>query len=165
MPWSPQQLAQRLQGLSEPWCVVGGWALDLWHGRQTRPHGDLEFAVLREHLPVFMARLSDLRFFAARQGVLTPCPAGAALPEAAQFWGLDPATRRWCVDLMVEPGTPDTWVFKRQADLTGARVDMVRGLEPTSANEEPGARVPHLCPAAVLLFKAKATRDKDEADF
>jgi len=28
-PWTPEQLAQRLKHVSRPWCVVGGWALDL----------------------------------------------------------------------------------------------------------------------------------------
>ena len=42
--WHPADLARRLHGLERPWCVVGGWALDLWHGRQTRDHEDLELA-------------------------------------------------------------------------------------------------------------------------
>ncbi|WP_425358733.1 nucleotidyltransferase domain-containing protein [Aminobacter aminovorans] len=39
--WHPTELARHLTGVSLPWCVVGGWALDLWHGHQTREHEDL----------------------------------------------------------------------------------------------------------------------------
>jgi hypothetical protein len=46
-PWHPRELAQRLEGMSKPWCIVGGWALDLWHGHETRAHEDIEFTVLR----------------------------------------------------------------------------------------------------------------------
>ena len=41
-----------------PWCVTGGWAIDLFVGRQTRAHGIVEVAIfrddqdrLRQHLP------------------------------------------------------------------------------------------------------------------
>lgn len=40
--WHPAELARRVAGISKPWCVVGGWALDLWHGKQTRYHEDFE---------------------------------------------------------------------------------------------------------------------------
>lgn len=32
---------------SLPWYVAGGWAVDLFLGRRTRPHEDIEVAVLR----------------------------------------------------------------------------------------------------------------------
>lgn len=43
--WRPEQAAERLHGVGVPWCVAAGWALDLFRGKQTRPHGDLELAV------------------------------------------------------------------------------------------------------------------------
>ncbi len=43
--WAPPQLAQLLRGVTAPWCVAAGWALDLFRGEQTREHEDLEIAV------------------------------------------------------------------------------------------------------------------------
>lgn len=43
--WRPEQVAGRLAGVSAPWCIAAGWALDLFRGRQSRPHSDLEIAV------------------------------------------------------------------------------------------------------------------------
>jgi hypothetical protein len=43
--WRPEEVAERLDGVSAPWCIVAGWALDLFRGEQSRPHGDLEIAV------------------------------------------------------------------------------------------------------------------------
>jgi putative ABC transport system permease protein len=37
-----------LQGLTCPWFVAGGWALDLFLGRVTRPHHDVDIALFRE---------------------------------------------------------------------------------------------------------------------
>jgi hypothetical protein len=44
-PWRPEDVTRRLAGVSAPWCVAAGWALDLFRGEQTREHGDLEIAV------------------------------------------------------------------------------------------------------------------------
>ena len=35
-----------MAGFPQPWWVAGGWALDLFLGRKTRPHADLEFSIL-----------------------------------------------------------------------------------------------------------------------
>jgi hypothetical protein len=46
-PWHPDDVAAQLAGVSANWCVAGGWALDLWLGRGTRNHHDLEIAIPR----------------------------------------------------------------------------------------------------------------------
>lgn len=73
-----------------------------------------------------------------------------------QIWCLDEAAGCWRVDMMIDRGPQDLWVYKRNPAISAPRADMVR----TSA-----AGVPYLAPAAVLLFKAKYRRDRDEADF
>ena len=175
--WHPHELAQRLQGLSQPWCVVGGWALDLWHGQLTRPHEDLEFTVLRRDLPVFCQRMRDLglALYTAHSGVLTLLAHGAQdeqgrqghgavgeLPASgvAQIWCWDAAANCWRVDMMIEEGTPSTWVYKRSPGLTRPRHEAV-----WHGALGDGPRFPHLSPSAVLLFKAKQLREKDQADF
>ena len=156
--WTPNDLAQRLGETSADWYVVGGWALDLWHGTQTREHEDLEFSVLPEDVSYFRDTLAELVFFTVRDGVVEHLPA-AETPAAdiTQLWGGDLAERCWRVDMMVETqGTRDTWVYKRAPSLRRYRAEMIRKTE---------NGVPYLCPAAVLLFKAKHRREKDERDF
>jgi hypothetical protein len=67
-PWRPDEAASRLAGVEAPWCVAGGWALDLWRGKETRSHADLEIAILRPQFWVFRARLRDFKFFAVGSG-------------------------------------------------------------------------------------------------
>jgi hypothetical protein len=155
--WHPRELAQRLAGISRPWCVVGGWALDLWHGRQTRDHGDLEFTVLREDIAVFRAALPGMNFYTVGNGIVEYLASDASPPAGiSQVWCEDIVERCWRVDMMIEPGTPETWVYKREPEITRPRSEMV-------AQTPDG--VAYLKPAAILLFKAKYQRDKDEADF
>ena len=71
--WTPEELSQRLRQVSRPWSVVGGWALDLWLGRQTRDHGDLEFTVLRDDFLLFRQALAPLQFYTVRDGTFAFC--------------------------------------------------------------------------------------------
>jgi hypothetical protein len=155
--WHPLELTSRLASISAPWCIVGGWALDLWHGAQTRDHDDLEFTVLREDTGIFREALQGLDFYTAGSGVVKPLPHGAEPPaDIVQIWCLDSIERCWRVDMMIEPGTRQTWVCKRDPNILGPRHEFVYA---TSEG------IPYLAPAPILLFKAKYQRAKDEADF
>lgn len=155
--WAPDQLFEHLRGINAHWYIVGGWALDLWHGQQTRAHDDLEFAVLPKDARQVMAGLSSLAFFAAQNGALN-YQAGdqALLGDVWQYWGADMRARAWRVDMMLERGTPYVWRYKRAPDLCQARACAVR---------QTLDGIPYLAPANVLLFKAKHCRAKDEQDF
>ncbi|MFZ1102222.1 MAG: amino acid transporter [Hyphomicrobiaceae bacterium] len=156
-PWSPPEAAEKLAGLSVPWCVAGGWALDLWRGRQTRPHEDLEIAILRSQFASVRGRLKGFECFTAGYGKVTPLPAGAHPPPGLhQVWILEEPARVWRMDILLEPGDADTWVCRRDETIRRPRSEMVAVS---------GDGIPYLRPEGVLLYKAKASRPKDEADF
>lgn len=155
--WHPAECAKYLGDLAAPWYVAGGWALDLWHGAKTRAHEDLEIVALRNDTTTFRNALSHLDFFEAHKGQLSYLPAHKSpAKQVSQLWGLDRATKSWKLDLMIEEGTPSTWVYKRNHVLTAARNAMVQTTP---------SGIPYLTPIAVLLFKAKHLRPKDQLDF
>lgn len=155
--WTPQELAERLKEATSAWHVAGGWALDLWHGEQTREHEDLEFAVLSEDVAYFRSLLPDLEFFTARDGALDHLESTVApSTEVNQLWGADIKQGCWRVEMMIERGTPDLWIYRRNPTIRMPRTNAVhRSL----------SGIPYLAPANVLLFKAKYRREKDEEDF
>jgi hypothetical protein len=155
-PWRPEEIARRLAGTRAHWCVVGGFALDLFLGRETRKHEDLEISVPRPELELVRRRLAGFVFHSVGDGVRALAPGEEPPPDKHQNWVLDPAANAWRVDVMLEPGDADTWVFRRDESIRAPRSFMVT----TSAGG-----VPFLVPQGVLLFKAKGTRPKDEADF
>ncbi|KVN64777.1 nucleotidyltransferase domain-containing protein [Burkholderia stagnalis] len=155
--WQPAELARRLSDIRLPWCVVGGWALDLWHGAQTREHGDLEFTILREDFGIFRQAFGNLAFYTAHAGVVEKLPATRDAPsEIMQFWGFDRAAESWRIDMMIEPGTHALWAYKRDPSFKRPRADMVMRT---------ADGIPYLNPSAVLLFKARDRRPKDHQDF
>jgi hypothetical protein len=76
-------------------------------------------------------------------------------PDKHQCWVLDRRAAKWRLDVMLEPGDRDTWVYRRAPAIVGPRDSFV--LRDVTG-------IPFLAPQAVLLFKA-ASRAKDDADF
>ncbi|WP_314386382.1 nucleotidyltransferase domain-containing protein [Pseudomonas brenneri] len=155
--WTPAELDLRLKTVSRPWCVVGGWALDLWRGEKTREHDDIEFTMLRDDFPVFRHALGDLDMYTAKSGVLTFLPVGHVPGlDIQQVWCFDPVAQAWRVDMMIESGSPEVWVYKRDGSIRFPRAKMLYWSSDG---------IPYLRPAAILLFKAQHVRTKDEEDF
>lgn len=157
-PWTPEDAARALAGCAAPWCVVGGWAIDLSLGRATRAHEDLEIAIARPDFPALRAHLTDagLKLHVVGDGqVRALAPDTAPPPDKHQNWALDPIANEWRVDVMLEPGDAETWIFRRDERIRAPRAFMIGAA---------GA-VPHLKAHGALLYKAKAARPKDEADF
>jgi hypothetical protein len=155
--WTPDEAAAVLKGVDAPWCVVGGWAIDLFLERETRKHDDLEIAIPRVCLPAMRSHLTGYRLHAVgdgevhRLGAVSPFPA-----EKHQCWVLDEEAGKWRMDVMSEPGDALKWVCRRDETINAPREWM-------TAKSQNG--IPYLVPEAVLLFKAKYAREKDEADF
>jgi hypothetical protein len=158
LAWTPDEAAQALAGVAAPWAVAGGWALDLWLGRQTREHGDLEIAVPAAGYPEIQARLEalGLRLFDIDDGEVVALAAGEAPTRGFQCWAADPAANAWRLDIFREPGDAETWIYRRTGELSGPRA---------WATGRSAEGIPYVAPQIALLFKAKWARDKDEADF
>lgn len=140
--------------MSEPWCVAGGWAIDLFLGGQTREHHDIEVSVGPQGFEEVRLALAGHELLVVGDGLARPL-SGQALAAHHQTWVRDPATSAWRLDLFREPWESDTWVFRRDPRV---RLPLGRAIAQT-----PEA-IPYLRPEIVLLFKAKAPSAKDEAD-
>ena len=154
-PWSPQEVADRLRGARSDWCIAGGWAIDLWLDRKTREHGDLEIAAPATSLPEVRAALPGYGFYEAHKGSLRLLGAGET-PVGHQCWVLDRSAKKWRMDVLLEPGDMELWLYRRDVRVSGPRADIVGRT---------ALGIPFLRPQVVLLFKAKEMRAKDESDF
>src|SRR6185312_6901613 len=103
--WDPWEAASRLSGSGARWWVVAGWAIDLALGRRTRPHSDLEIAVIDPDVHAVRRHLGDYVFHSVGDGSVIRL--GAEEERHAdhfQHWVLDPGVDRWRIDVMVDPG-------------------------------------------------------------
>jgi hypothetical protein len=162
--WAPAHLAQLLRGVTAPWCVAAGWALDLFRGEQTREHEDLEIAV--PNTPEAFGQVRN-----ALAGYQIEVAGG---PPPGQLWPVDsPAFgahhqtwvseagpdgqpgRVYRLDIFREPQRDGQWVCRRDESIVLPYEEIIR--------RDP-AGIPFLAPQIVLLFKAKHARPKDQAD-
>ncbi|WP_445397115.1 nucleotidyltransferase domain-containing protein [Streptomyces sp. LE64] len=154
--WTPGEVARRLAGISTPWYVAAGWALDLFRGRQTRAHGDIEIAVPAAHFAEVRHRFPGHVFDAVGSGRIWEDATPEELAAVHQTWLRDPATGNYLLDVFREPHEGDTWICRRDEGIRFPYGDIVHRTR---------EGIPYLAPELVLLFKAKHTRPKDQTDF
>lgn len=111
--WTPSEVAQRLAGIGTPWYVAAGWALDLFRGRQTRVHGDIEVAIPAARFPEVRCRFPGYVFDAVGSGRIWEDATPEALAAVHQTWLRDPATGDYLLDVFREPHDGDTWICRR----------------------------------------------------
>ncbi|MEU2576516.1 nucleotidyltransferase domain-containing protein [Streptomyces anulatus] len=154
--WTPGEVAQRLAGISTPWCVAAGWALDLFRGRQTRDHGDIEIAIPEAGFPEVRDRFPGYVFDAAGSGRIWEDAPPETLAAVHQTWLRDPATGNYLLDVFREPHDGDIWICRRDETIRLPYSEIVHHTQ---------EGIPYLAPELVLLFKAKHARPKDRRDF
>ncbi|MFI0960942.1 nucleotidyltransferase domain-containing protein [Streptomyces sp. NPDC021080] len=154
--WRPEQVAERLSGVRTPWCVVAGWALGLFRGGQSRPHGDLEIAIPAAGFEEIRDRFPEFACDAVGWGRVWADAGAEELAATHQTWFRDPASGRYLFDVFREPHAGGTWICRRDETLR---------LSYSTVVERTADGIPYLATELVLLFKAKAVRPKDRRDF
>lgn len=152
----PNEAAAHFAGYPGPWCIAGGWALDLFVGKQSRPHEDIDLLVARADVPLLHRALPRWRLVAA-YGRLARWHEGEDLPNGAHDIWCQRADGFFECQLMVAEITAEEWVFRRDGRIRGPRSEMVVTA--------PGG-LPVLAPEIQLLYKSSpGRRPKDEGDF
>ena len=156
--WRPEDVVERLRDYRGTWCVAAGWAIDLYLGRVTRKHSDLEIAIPRSEFPRLRPLLAaDHTLCGVRTGRVFRLEDWQEPPPEPyhQVWLLDEAAGAYRMDVFLEPGSADTWISHRDPRITVPYPDAV-------ARTAEG--IPYLRPEVVLFTKAKNDREKDLAD-
>jgi hypothetical protein len=65
---SPRIIAALFATFDRPWCIAGGWAIDLFLDRVTRPHADVDVAVFREDQGPLRRHLTGWEFLKVAPG-------------------------------------------------------------------------------------------------
>jgi aminoglycoside-2''-adenylyltransferase len=151
------EVAGLLADYLRPWFIAGGWAIDLFLGRKTRDHADIDVAVLRRDQRDLRTYLTGWEFETVEAGQKAPWREGEWLNLPvheihARRSGGSPRE----LEFLLNEASNDEWIFRRDARIT-RRLSKVRLVTRSG--------IPCLDPAIVLLFKAKTPVAKDLADF
>jgi len=161
-PWNPDEAATFFAALHVPWWIAGGWAIDLFLGRQTREHEDLDVLILRQDQQAVRTLLGTWDVQAA-----LPPPRDDAWPfrpwhlaevldeTIHDIWCRPNATQPWTIQLMLAETHGERWLFRRLPAISRS----VATLGDTTPEG-----IPYLAPEIQLLYKAKGLRPQDAAD-
>ena len=151
--------AERMSAFKAEWFVVGGWAIDLFLGEQTRDHDDVDIGFARDDQAHGRGLLRGWSY----QKVV---PRGTTLerePWAEGEWLSLPiheihveSPTGGHVEFLLLERRADEWIYRRDARVT---LPWSRLSFPIPLG------IAALAPEVVLLFKAKGRRDSDQADF
>jgi GrpB-like predicted nucleotidyltransferase (UPF0157 family) len=154
-----EAITNELNDAAFPWYVASGWALDLFLGRVTRVHHDVDVIVPR-------ANQFDLQKHLIERGwkFLTP------YDKRLEVWPLH--MRLELPRHQVHAHRADNFIDFLLTDMDGVWMYrrepfIIRSIQRMSLHSESG--IPYLAPELVLLFKSKNTsnkeRTKDQVDF
>jgi hypothetical protein len=153
---SPTELADWLERAPVPWAFAGGWALDLWAGQQSRSHSDIEITCLRDDLEALVDSLVGFEIALARNRQLSSWVTGATPERPFSLWLRRHGERLWDFEIVAEAHEGDLWRYRRDMRIT-------QPLDRLFRQTRDGCMV--IAPEIQLLYKSKAPRNWDIADF
>lgn len=157
LPREVSTAAALMRGFPARWCIAGGWALDLFLGRPTRSHADTDLALFREDQVHLHTHLAGWTFRKVVNGVLEDWPAGEWLASPVhEIHVQSPDDPNLTLEFLLNERIGQQWAFRRDPQVRCPAREVIVAS---------AAGLPVLCPAVVLLYKAKHVRAVDEIDF
>jgi hypothetical protein len=157
------RIATQMAGFPARWFVAGGWALDLFLGRVTGSHADVDVAIFRADQAAWRAHLAGWEWMKAipgERGRLEPWLAGEVLTLPVHDWHGRKATETTNAialeaEVLLNESDGERWIFRRDPSIA-------RPIELVGRRSRVG--IPVLAPEIVLLHKAPRFKPEDDAD-
>lgn len=149
---------ERMDKFGYPWFIAGGWAIDLFLGRETRAHGDLEIGIyradqmrLQRYFAKAKKRFVDNRNYTGKRDRREWTKEYLRLPIHEiylELGGLE-------LEVLLNEKEEDRWVYRRDP---GISLDLSKVILYTKDE------IPYLCPEIVALYKTKCLEERDRDD-
>lgn len=154
-------LLRPVDGLDVPWCVAGGWAIDLWVGEVTRSHHDVDLLVARSDQRAVHDHFSDRSIVKViphpeglvGKGTLVPWDGSRIDLPVHQIFADAPDGER--IEVLFGEIEGGVWRYRRNPDVC-------LSLDRLIVTGTTG--IPAMAPEVVLLFKAPLQRPWDDQD-
>lgn len=151
-----------VEDLAVPWYVAGGWAIDLFVGRVTRDHHDVDLVIARSDQRAAYEHITDRTWSKIvphpeeliGKGTIEPWDGALLSLPTHQILADDDDGRR--IEFLLNEIGPIVWQSRRDPEVTMP----ISTIALTTDDD-----IRYLTPEIVLLYKAKHMREWDEADF
>jgi len=156
--WDPLGLddaTELMRGFPATWWIVGGWAIDLFVGRETRDHSDVDIVVRRADQELLRERFAAWDVQVAHDGMLERW-VGYLEPPRSGLWARADASGPWQLQFILAQHDGDDWLYRHDESIRLPLDEVVL---------RDSAGIPFARPEIVLLSKARLVREQDEQDF
>ncbi|KHE71902.1 nucleotidyltransferase domain-containing protein [Halobacillus sp. BBL2006] len=137
------------------WMIAGGWAIDLHIGEETREHDDIEVVIFREDQYYLQDLLRGWEVKVAKNGKLVSWDLNNRIdPPVHEIHAF--LYEKGHIEFLLNENKHERWTFRRDSTIS---------YPFSSMNLQSEQGIPYLNPEIVLLYKAKHSREKDQADF
>jgi Aminoglycoside-2''-adenylyltransferase len=155
-----QKIAALLNGYIRRWGFCGGWSIDLFLGRITRPHKDVDIAILRQDQQALYHHLSQRGWTLEKvvQHKLLPWGADEYIePPLHEIWCRNPQYQPDFLEVLLNESEGAQFLFRRDRSIQMPLDDAFLTI-PSS--------LPILAPEVALLYKSNdSARPENLADF
>lgn len=139
------------------WFVAGGWAIDLYLEKVTRPHADIEIAIFRKDQLALHNHLEGWRLQKLVHGELVAWLQDEFLElPIHEIHCFNEASDPQQIEVLLNETDGNEWIYRRNEKIR-------RPLANCYLVSKEGVKF--LCPEVVLLYKSKNPNAKDEQDF
>lgn len=139
-----ESVAAIMESTGSPWAICGGWAIDLFLGKVTRLHKDVDVAIPRQSQLQVQARLLELGWTlnVAHKGELTPWGENEFLELPVHtIWA---RKGKEFFELLLNDWTETEFVYRRDHRISLPVEQAIRFRN----------CIPFLAPEVVLLYKS-----------
>ena len=129
------QVAGLMRGFPHPWYIAGGWAVDLYLGRETREHDDIDVVILRKDQFELQRYLTNWAFVKVVDGQRLPWTDRERLDLPVHEVHAT-SRNRARIEFLLNESSGGTWQFRRNLAVT-------RQLNHIGAQTSTGVRSSH----------------------
>jgi aminoglycoside-2''-adenylyltransferase len=110
----PSKVAAIMRDFKPCWVVAGGWAIDLYLGRVTRPHADIEIAILRRDQTALHDYLKAWRWQKVVDGVFSDWSRAERLTlPVHELYCFNETAEPQQLEVLLNEADGADWVFRR----------------------------------------------------
>lgn len=174
--------SQVMGKMNAKWCFAGGWAIDLFLGKESRPHKDLDIVVFKNEINEVISYMKANNWrleTPTRQGFLPVTEESVSELEMDNMWCMNEDYPQDYLKVD-EQGSCNFYQYERDVqeefDFLEVLLNSTEGgyfiyqqnpairLEMSRAIFENNG-LPYLAPEIVLLYKSKYLSEDNQADF
>ncbi|MEB7784250.1 nucleotidyltransferase domain-containing protein [Mammaliicoccus sciuri] len=150
-----EKLNLLMKNFNKCWFIAGGWALDLYVGKKTRHHEDIEIGIFRNDQLYLKNYFKGWKFKKVVNGQFYEWGDEFLELPIHEVYIINKDTDVY-IEILLNEFKNNEWIYRRDIRIS-------KYLNDTYSYNDLG--IPYLNPEIVLLFKSKNTRKKDNQDF